>query len=86
MSRPRMTRITAFVLRGGHACRRPRPRKSASVKVFESSLFALVAMAFVAFAAGCTTASHLRTSNAHSQDLWNQSYVVMGHGISYVND
>ena len=56
------------------------------MKAAPSSLSVLAALTFIAIAAGCTTTSNLRTSNADNQGLWNQSYVVMGHGISYVND
>ena len=55
------------------------------MKAVPSSLSALAALTFIAIAAGSTT-SNLRTTNADSKGLWNQSYVVMGHGISYVND
>ena len=47
---------------------------------------ALAALAFTALAAGCTSSANLQSSNTDANDLWSHSYVVMGHGISYVND
>ena len=47
---------------------------------------ALAALAFTAMAAGCTSTANLQSSNTGVNDLWSHSYVVMGHGISYVND